>query len=598
MFYWDIGDLSDEQEQAILYPDSVLLIACPGSGKTRALTYKIALELSKLVSEKQYILAITYTNAAADEIKERIEILGISTTQLWIGTIHSFCLEWILKPYYLYLDNLKHGFKVINSHDSEIIISELCKKYKYPTINYYDCQFFATIKNYRITSLETEKHPSIKKVIIEYFEILSANEQVDFEQILFFSYKLLKGNPIIGEILSKIFPFILIDEFQDTKQIQYYIVSAIINNGSNKINAFIVGDPNQSIYDTLGGYPMKKIEMEELFGMTIKELQLSGNYRSSTKIIQYFENFKVFPNNIKAIGEYKDYPSVITYNSLVDNSLLEDEIVELILFNIEKERISPNEICIAAPQWIHLAGLTRNLMIKLPDFNFDGPGMAPFSRDIDNFWYKLSRIILTEPSPDMYLKRLRWAKEILNELNFVEADISEITPKYLLKICNSLSIDESDGLEYLRISFDHLFSILSLKIDTFSSLKEHYDSFFDSSQARIKRLSEQGFGFIGTIENFKKIFKQRKGIKISTIHGLKGTEYDTVIGFGLLDGWVPHFKDNNGDSNSKKMLYVLCSRARKNLHLISETGRNINWHNPHGRPPTPHLTRLNYTYDE
>jgi superfamily I DNA/RNA helicase len=306
----------------------------------------------------------------------------------------------------------------------------------------------------------------------------------------------------------------------------------------------------------------------------------------------------VFPNNIKAIGEYKDYPSVITYNSLVDNSLLEDEIVELILFNIEKERISPNEICIAAPQWIHLAGLTRNLMIKLPDFNFDGPGMAPFSRDIDNFWYKLSRIILTEPSPDMYLKRLRWAKEILNELNFVEADISEITPKYLLKICNSLSIDESDGLEYLRISFDHLFSILSLKIDTFSSLKEHYDSFFDSSQARIKRLSEQGFGFIGTIENFKKIFKQRKGIKISTIHGLKGTEYDTVIGFGLLDGWVPHFKDNNGDSNSKKMLYVLCSRARKNLHLISETGRNINWHNPHGRPPTPHLTRLNYTYDE
>ena len=97
MFVWGKNDLNPEQEKAIYNENSILLIACPGSGKTRTITYKIAYELSKLESNKQYIVAITYTNRAADEIKERIELLGVDTEQLWIGTIHSFCVEWILK---------------------------------------------------------------------------------------------------------------------------------------------------------------------------------------------------------------------------------------------------------------------------------------------------------------------------------------------------------------------------------------------------------------------------------------------------------------------------------------------------------------------
>lgn len=90
MFVWGKNDLNPEQEKAIYNENSILLIACPGSGKTRTITYKIAYELSKLESNKQYIIAITYTNRAADEIKERIELLGVDTEQLWIGIfIHS-----------------------------------------------------------------------------------------------------------------------------------------------------------------------------------------------------------------------------------------------------------------------------------------------------------------------------------------------------------------------------------------------------------------------------------------------------------------------------------------------------------------------------
>nr|WP_283093795.1 UvrD-helicase domain-containing protein [Burkholderia cenocepacia] len=94
--------MNDEQSEAVRDENSVFLVACPGSGKTRALTYKIAYELSRLQSKRQFIVALTYTHRAADEIHERIEGLGVDTSQLWIGTIHSFCLEWILKPYGIY----------------------------------------------------------------------------------------------------------------------------------------------------------------------------------------------------------------------------------------------------------------------------------------------------------------------------------------------------------------------------------------------------------------------------------------------------------------------------------------------------------------
>ena len=138
MFIWEKDIINKEQEDAILEDNSVLLIACPGSGKTRTLTFKIAYELSKLKSDKEFVIAITYTNRASDEIKERVELLGVDTTQLWIGTIHSFCMEWILKPYHLYSERLKNGFKVINSYDTQELLTNLCANYTNPNVSFYD----------------------------------------------------------------------------------------------------------------------------------------------------------------------------------------------------------------------------------------------------------------------------------------------------------------------------------------------------------------------------------------------------------------------------------------------------------------------------
>lgn len=598
MFSLKKGDLNNEQKKAIFEPDSVLLIACPGSGKTRTLTYKIAYELSKINSNKQFVIAITYTNIAAEEIKERIEVLGVDTTQLWIGTIHAFCLQWILNPYYLHLDVLKYGFTVITSHDSEKLLTELSLPYKSKNITFWDCGFIATPKGMQLTCKNKNKEESLLKILNEYYRILNASKKIDFEQILQYSFDVLDKHPNISITLSKIFSIILIDEYQDTKEIQYEIITKILNAGRGKTRTFIVGDPNQSIYESLGGYPMSKLNLENSLGFELKELTLDKNYRSSSRIIHYFDHFKTYSNSITPSAKDKNYPSLITYNKSISLENLINEISRLILLNVNTYGINPNKICIAAPQWIHIGFITRKLLVQLPDYSFDGPGIAPFSRDIDNFWFKVSKVILTESSPDMYLRRLRWSNEILNDLNLAGVNIEGLTQKKLLKTCNSITINENDGLSYLKFFFSILFIKLNIIWDNIPALKNQYNSFFESSEQRINKLKSEGIEGAETIENFKKVFRQKEGITVSTIHGVKGEEYDTVIGFALLDDFIPHFNDPNGNLNSKKLLYVLASRARKNLHLISETMRSPHsFHAPNGKKPTPLLLSYSYPYD-
>jgi len=571
MFIWDKDDLNDEQVAAIEEEKSVFLVACPGSGKTRTLTYKIALELSKLDEKNKWVIAITYTHRAADEIHERIDRLGVDTSKLWIGTIHSFCLEWILKPYGIYHDALKNGFRVINSYDTEQKITELCQPYRNPNVTYYDCGHHYTSAGIKLSCTGVKK-PYVEEILSQYHANLYDNQQVDFEQILLFSYELISQQPVIRKLLSSLFSYVLVDEYQDTKEIQYMIFSSILKAGKGSVKVFIVGDPNQAIYGSLGGYAVTANEFRGMANIELKEKYLSLNYRSSSRIIEYFSNYNVYDTSICAAGELSDFQSTITYDGITAKEDLVDKLCQHIRYSIEISGISPNEICIIAPWWIHLASMTRSLVTALPEYSFDGPGMVPFTRDLDNFWFKLTKIILTEPSPKMYVRRLRWANDILSDLERANIDVSHLSRKVFLRECNSILLTEQDGLAYLEAFFDQLFEKLGIDFRAVSTLAEHHDAFFTSSQARIDRLRREQGGFISEISVFRKVFESRSGITVSTIHGVKGGEYDVVIAYALLEDIVPNFNDSSEES-AKKLLYVIGSRARKYLHLISETGR-------------------------
>ncbi|WP_211242410.1 3'-5' exonuclease [Cobetia crustatorum] len=355
-----------------------------------------------------------------------------------------------------------------------------------------------------------------------------------------------------------------------------------------------MGDPNQAIYGSLGGYPITIEELRHITDMEIEEFTLNFNYRSSSKIIDYYQCFKVFDSNIIPKGHNKEYPSVVRYNKDINSERIVDEIASKVVASVDDHNISPDQICIIAPQWFYLASITRKLASKLPMYKFNGPGLSPIARDVENFWYKLSRIALTDPSPQMYMRRMRWAKEILEELSECGVCLDEINERKFLRCCNTLNIMHANGLEYLQDFFDKALSACNIDIAECQYLLHKNEYFFESSKLRIERLQKENIEGADSIEYFKSFFDANKGINVSTIHGVKGGEYDVVIAFGLLDGMVPHFTEKEKDLSSKKLLYVIGSRARKYLYLYSETGRKRKFG---FYSPTEVLKKTHYEYN-
>ncbi|WP_313473202.1 ATP-dependent helicase [Rouxiella badensis] len=579
--------LNSEQLAACFYSGSVLLVSCPGSGKTRTLTYRIAHELEK-IDRNKYVVAITYTNNAADEITERIEELGVDTTNLWIGTIHSFCLEWILKPYSVYIDELRYGYSIINPYDSEDIITALCKDLKSPKINYYDCSYRFSQGEVYLQCPDKLKHSNIKLVIDSYHKYLEVNNKIDFELLLKYSASLIETYPNIARNLSLLFKCILVDEYQDTRDVQYDILNRIFSSGEGKVTGFYVGDPNQSIFTSLGGGAIKHEDLCHQSGLSFELLYLSTNYRSGSKIIDFFGGFKVFPSKLHPDSENLD-KGFVSYNKSIHKSNLATEISRIINYVVYEKKIKQNEICIICPQWIPLASMTRELSGLYPEFNFNGPGMSPFGRDVENFWYKLCKLALTQPSPDLYMKRRRWSRDVIVHLGRCGYVYANGVSNFL-RLINSISINHDDGVKYLESYFSEFSSKMAGDILSYTEIMDHYKSFFKSANDRIIKLKEKNITGVDTISYFRKVFQSKDGIVISTVHGAKGTEFDCIISYGLVEGMVPFFADPDQTGSAKKTLYVIGSRARKYIFMISEIDSK--------RLPTKVLDGYIFSYDK
>lgn len=572
--------LNSEQQDALEREGDVLLIACPGSGKTRTLIHKIARELSDVHSHREFVVALTYTHVAADEIRDRIEAMGIDTSQLWVGTIHSFCLTWILRPYSIYHQSLRDGFGVVDTFESEQLLDEIAPLYP-PLKNQYDCKYFATESGYAFDQhVAADRIEPLRQVILEYHERLLSRRLIDFEMMLKFSHELLEAHMPIAKRLGRLIRFIAIDEYQDTRDIQYSIVGKIIRESGSHTGLFIVGDPNQAIFGSLGGIAKSASELEILTNRKVHTLSLQHNYRSSQAIVDHFSQFAVDTMSIEAVGEWKDWRSLIVHDLSIHKSDLVSGLARLIKYNIEVLGILPEEICVVAPRWMHLASITRSLVRELPDYDFNGPGLSPFGQNVDNFWYKVARIALTTAAPDMFRRRMRWAKEIVDDLAPYGYLSEHITPRDLLKVTNGFPDFRGSGTDFLVGFFDRFCQEFNVQLQEGSELHDQRVSFFERMGNRLARIQSEENVDIDDIETFRKVFRPRSGIVVSTIHGVKGAEFDSVIAFGLLEGFVPHFAEPPPQKEpvAKKLLFVVGSRARKHLYLISEAGRGNQWY--------------------
>jgi DNA helicase-2/ATP-dependent DNA helicase PcrA len=580
--------LNGQQRDAVLAPGHILLTACPGSGKTRVLAFKVAYELAKIESTKKKIVALTFTNRAADEIKKRLLRMDVDPSKLWAGTIHSFCLEWILRPYASYSMALKNGFVIADEYKSEELIADLKEEYGF--------EGWEKITTRRFTDGSfAEPEPKYHELLEEYDQALRDDKLIDFDLMLYYAYDLLNKYPKIGKTLNNMFHLVCVDEYQDTQELQYAILSKIINVDNSKTLLFMVGDKDQAIYGSLGGVAKSLEEIRVQFGnIAITEMELSGNYRSTQRVIDYYRNYQNAEIEIESLCAEAQENGIITFNEDVNKEDLAEHIAAVIQQNIAAG-VPEHEICVLAPQWYLVIPMGRKLKALLPTVNFDAIGLSPLLKNKENIWFKVSRLVLVTPSPKMYLVRSRWAVELIDELESVGIHLlpdTEKKSKTLLKLINSISSDKEDGLAYLEDCFKSLLLLLTINIDDHPTLRLHWEYFFEGSK---KRLSNPEFDYAKDITSFRRLFSHNSGVVVNTCHGIKGEEFHTVIAFGLLHGYLPNWNEDDKIDAARKLLYVICSRSKKHLHLISESGRNTRSGNPYRT--TGQLRDLNYAYD-
>jgi ATP-dependent DNA helicase UvrD/PcrA len=584
--------LNEEQKAVVARPGNVIVNACPGSGKTRVLTARVIRGLEELTSNKHRVIALTFTNRATDEIRSRLDKLSISGEQLWAGTIHSFALEWILRPYASYCPRLQRGFSVADEFFSERILSELKEEYG------VDQNVVVNTVRDR-TGCVFHEDETAEEIFETYDERLRDSKLLDYNGVLYYSYALLQDIPEIAETLASIIRLICVDEIQDTQDLQFGILSAMFGLPTGPPTIFFVGDSDQSIYESLGAVTRTADEIAEEFRLDIEPLSLTGNYRSTQRIIDFYQRFRPGPR-IESLTDYAtDQGEITFYDQTVPKEALPAVITRLIRESLGSG-VQQREICVLAPHWWQVRALGRSLVRLMPDVDFDAPGLSPFHSQRENFWFKIARLFLTTPSPSLYRTRLRWAGEVLHDLRQVYCiAVAEVfqKPRSLLRLVNSIKSDANDGLEFLDDVFDGLATALSLDLGTNNTLGASRDLFFGKARYGIEKI---GDGAPTDVVSFKKLFKHPYGVVISTCHAVKGEEYNTVIAFGLLKGYVPHWNVIYADAatakdRESKLLYVICSRAKKRLHLIAESGRLTKRRN---RLETATLLRsLEFTYD-
>jgi DNA helicase II / ATP-dependent DNA helicase PcrA len=588
-----LAKLNHEQQLAVKQEGHVLLTACPGSGKTRVLIHKLAYKLSQFDEHsKKRIAAVTFTVRASEEIFKRLNRIGVNHNKVWSGTLHAFCLEWVIKPYSCYLPELSNGYTVADETYSSELISTLKEKHKIKEIESV---------NLRINrdGSYAESNYAKKKLLKEYHDILISKKLIDFELILYFSYKILISFPNIQATLANIFELICVDEYQDTQDLLYAIIAVIIKAGKGKSSLFLVGDTDQAIYASLGGVAKSLEEIKvEIDNMPITHLTLTGNYRSNQRIIDFYSHFQTNKVAIRALGNNAKDKGLITFNSDIHHDKVVDEVAKLIQLNLANG-VPENEICVLVPQWWLISNATKKLRAVLPDVKFDASGLTPMSKNRENIWYKLSRLFLTEPNPKIYSARYRWASELID--NFSVETNSEFIELYrkerdLLKLINSIKSAETEGIDYLNDCFDQFLMSVEIDYTKYPQLVENRKLFFDTIK---KRLSDTTFKVPSDIQSFKSFYREMTGVIINTCVGVKGEEFDTVIAYGLLYGFIPHWNDiihGNPSDAAKKLMYVICSRAKSNLHLISETGRTTK--KGAGYEITPELKNIIFEYNE
>ena len=284
--------LNKPQKEAVFHTEGPLLIlAGAGSGKTRVLTHRIAYLIEEKGVNPWNILAITFTNKAAEEMRQRVDsLVGIGAESIWVSTFHSMCVRILRR----YIDRLGYDnrFTIYDTDDQKTLMKEVCRKTDIDTKRFKERMLLSVIssaKNEMILPKEFELNAGgdfvqlkIAKVYKEYEAQMRANNALDFDDLLVKTVQLLETQPDVRENYQERFRYIMVDEYQDTNTVQFRLVSLLAGKYRNLC---VVGDDDQSIYKFRGANIRNILDFEKEFS-DAKVIKLEQNYRSVGNVLE------------------------------------------------------------------------------------------------------------------------------------------------------------------------------------------------------------------------------------------------------------------------------------------------------------------------
>lgn len=284
--------LNKEQKEAVLHTEGpLLLLAGAGSGKTRVLTHRVAYLIDEMGVNPWNILAITFTNKAAQEMRERVDqIAGFGADQVWVATFHATCMRILRR----HIDRLGYdtNFTIYDTDDQKSVIKQVCKRLNIDTKMYKERTLLSEIssakdelvdvREFEVKSVGDYKKSVIAKVYREYQETLKKSNALDFDDIIVKTVELFKSCPEVLYNYQERFKYIMVDEYQDTNTAQFELIRLLADGYRNLC---VVGDDDQSIYKFRGANIMNILNFEKVFPQA-EVIRLEQNYRSTKRILE------------------------------------------------------------------------------------------------------------------------------------------------------------------------------------------------------------------------------------------------------------------------------------------------------------------------
>ncbi len=595
--------LNDKQLEAVEHKDGpCLVLAGAGSGKTKVLTQRIINLINSGVSPYN-ILAITFTNKAAKEMRNRVENeLGSITDSIFIGTFHSFGLR-ILRENYIdigYTSNIT----ILDTDDAKAIVKRILKENGYDPAKYEIRTIINKISSAKNDGISPDEYTKlflndldivIGLVYKEYTKLLKDNNSVDFDDLLLKPVELLKKNKIILEKYQERFKYILVDEYQDTNSIQYELCKLL---ASRYKNIFVVGDANQSIYSFRNADYRNILNFEKDYKNT-KVILLEENYRSTNNILKAANS--VIKNNSE--GKKLNLWSSKRDGELIDYIRCEDEIKEAnFVINKIKDLISN------CYKYSDIAVLYRtNAQSRVVEDAFVRNNI-PHNIIGSYYFYNRKEIkdliaylkLIYNPCDSVSLERI---------INVPKRGIGAKSIENLRKKAteNNISmfdaIDSGKELEFKKMilklqefSLNGNLSDLIEEILSTTGLRMEYEINKSlENEAKVENLNEfktvalmfeeSGIYDLQTfLENIALVSDRGQynndgdEVSIMTLHSAKGLEFNVVFLLGMEEGLFPHNRSFNSLSNleeERRLCYVGITRAKEKLYLLSARQRTI-----------------------